>query len=200
MINNELFKILNVEKIPYAVIEGKHDINSYKVENELLNPDIDIVLQTNSKQIISVLKSKQAFDYLGDYSFRENTTNTRIDLYFNSLNVGYYHFLKVHANSFVNQKLSEEEYIIYQILDPLLKFSKYYPRHQCRLEKYFDSGIPKEVKVKLESALGKSLSDALLSKISNKDFSISKIFIKRCKLRLLFINGNFVKMLKSRIF
>ena len=33
MINNELFKILNVEKIPYAVIEGKHDIDSYKVEN-----------------------------------------------------------------------------------------------------------------------------------------------------------------------
>ena len=66
MINNELFKILNVEKIPYAVIEGKHDIDSYKVENELFNPDIDIVLQTSSKQIISVLKSKQAFDYLGD--------------------------------------------------------------------------------------------------------------------------------------
>lgn len=200
MRNNELFKILNAEKIDYAVIEGEYDSESYRVEGELFNPDIDVVLQFNSRKVISIIKNKPEFDFLGGVSFRNNITNTRVDLYFSSLNVGYYHFLKVEFHSFVNKRLSKEEYIIHQILEPLLKFSKYHPRHQFRLEKYFVSGIPKGVKVRLDSTIGKLLSGMLLKKIINQDFRISKAFIKICKLRLLFINGNFVKMLKTRIF
>ena len=64
MKNNKLFKILNAKKIPYAVIEGKYDIESYKTEDKLFKADIDVVLQSNSKQIISILSNKQEFDYL----------------------------------------------------------------------------------------------------------------------------------------
>ena len=200
MKNNELIKILENEGIPYAVIHGEYDDASYKLENNLFVPDIDIVLQTKSRKIISILKSKKNFNYLGNNSFIYNVTNTRIDLYFNYLNVGYYSFLKVDKLSFASKEISKAEYIVYQILDPLLKFLEYHPRHQFRLRKYFSQPIPKEVKTKLDYAIGWQLSNALLCKIKDNNFTLSKLFIKRCKLQLLFINGNFVKMLKVRIF
>ena len=55
MKNNELIKILENEGIPYAVIHGEYDDASYKLENNLFVPDIDIVLQTKSRKIISIL-------------------------------------------------------------------------------------------------------------------------------------------------
>ena len=61
MKNNELIKILENEGITYAVIHGEYDDASYKLENNLFVPDIDIVLQTKSRKIISILKSKKKF-------------------------------------------------------------------------------------------------------------------------------------------
>ena len=200
MKNSKLFKILSLEQIPYAVIEGEYDVESYKADDKSCNMDIDIVLQTKSRYILDILKSREYFDYLGDNSFRDKEFNVRIDLYFFCLNVGYYTFLKVHHISFINKILAEEEYIVYNLLDPLLKFSKYYPRHQYRLAKYFSAGVPKEVRLKLDDTIGRYLSNVLLDKVENNDFRVSKSFIKICKFRLLFINGNFVNMLKSRIF
>ena len=123
-----------------------------------------------------------------------------IHLYFLVLNVGYYTFLKVNSKSFLNKKLSKPEYIIYNLLDPLLKFSKFLPRHQYRLAKYFSADLPSEVRIILDCTIGRLLSNFLLNKVKNNDFSISRIFIMICKFRLLFINGNFVNMLRSRIF
>lgn len=200
MRNSELFKILNDEKIPYAVIQGEYDLESYNVDDEFSNIDLDVVLQTNSKYIMNVLKDREDFDYLGGHSFKDKKYNIRVDLYFLVLNVGYYTFLKVNHKSFLNKKLSKPEYIIYNLLDPLLKFSKFLPRHQYRLAKYFSADLPSEVRIILDCTIGRLLSNFLLNKINNNDFSISRIFIKICKFRLLFINGNFVNMLKSRIF
>ena len=200
MRNSELFKILNGEKIPYAVIEGEYDVESYNIDDEFSNIDLDVVLQTNSKYIMTVLKDREDFDYLGGHSFKDKKYNIRVDLYFLVLNVGYYTFLKVNHKSFLNKKLSKSEYIIYNLLEPLLKFSKFLPRHQYRLAKYFSNDLPSEVRIILDCTIGRLLSNFLLNKIKNNDFSISRIFIKICKFRLLFINGNFVNMLKSRLF
>ena len=200
MRNSELFKILNREKIPYTIVEGEYDVESYKIDNKFSNVDIDVVLQTNSKYIMTVLKESGGFDYLGGHSFKDKKYNIRLDLYFFVLNVGYYTFLKVNHKSFINKTLSKEEYIIYNLLDPLLKFSKYYPRHQYRLAKYFAVELPQEVRIILDCTIGRFLSNILLNKVKNNDFRISRIFIKICKFRLLFINGNFVNMLKSRLF
>ena len=200
MKNSKLFELLNIKKIPYAIIEGEYDFESYSYESDLFKSDLDVVLKHNSFKLIYFLMDRREFEYLGNHSFRENATNTIIDLYFNYLNVGYYHFLKVAEDSFIKQKVSRNEYITYQILDPLLKFSKYHSRHKFRLEKYFSNGISTEVKFNLEFAIGKLLSYYLLSKLKKRDYIIPKIFIKTCKFRLLFINGNFVKMLKSRFF
>ena len=50
----------------------------------------------------------------------------------------------------------------------------------------------------LRFIIGHSLTDEILDKILNSDFSISKSFIRKCKIRLLFINSNFVRMLFFR--
>jgi len=126
--------------------------------------------------------------------------NLRIDLYFKTLNVGYYHFLEIDNQDFLNTEVSELAYIIYQIIDPLLKFSKYHNRHQYRLKKYFNNSIPNEVEECLRKIIGKKLAYELLVNISNSNFNVKSTFIKKCKLNMLLINGNFVKMIKSRVF
>ena len=114
--------------------------------------------------------------------------------------MGYYHYLIINKQSFISNQVSESEYILYQILDPLLKFSKYQNRHQYRLQAYFKKDITKEIKASLNKIIGKKLANLLVDNISKGDFNISKALIRKCKCRMLFINGNFVKMLKARIF
>ena len=194
----KLFKILNSHKIPFAVISGKFDKESYSVESKLFNPDVDLVLNCDKTKIVHLLLNDKDFKIMGDIIF-DLQLNLRIDLYFRSINVGYYHFLVPNSDSYKVQKLKEEDYIIYQLLDPLLKFSKYHKRHIFRLKQYFFDGIPKEIPSKLSKIIGKSLSEELLNNISKSEFSFSSSFIKKCKFRMLFINGNFVKMIKSRI-
>jgi len=196
----KLFKILNSHKIPFAVISGKFDKESYSVESKLFNPDVDLVLNCDKIKMEHLLLNDKNFKIMGDDLIFDIQLNLRIDLYFRSINVGYYHFLVPKSDSYKSQKLKEEDYIIYQLLDPLLKFSKYHKRHIFRLKKYFSDGVPKEISSKLSKIIGKYLSEELLNKIQNSEFIIEKQFIRRCKLKILFINGNFVKMIKSRIF
>ena len=200
VIMTKLFKILNSHKIPFAVISGKFDKESYSVESKLFNPDVDLVLNCDKIKMEHLLLNDKNFKIMGDDLIFDIQLNLRIDLYFRSINVGYYHFLVPKSDSYKVQKLKEEDYIIYQLLDPLLKFSKYHKRHIFRLRKYFFDGVPKEIPSKLSKIIGKSLSEELLNKISKSEFSFSSSFIKKCKFRMLFINGNFVKMIKSRVF
>ena len=51
----------------------------------------------------------------------------------------------------------------------------------------------------LKDIIGKELGNQLVDNIANGSFDISTSFIKKCKWKMLFINGNFVKMLQSRI-
>ena len=94
--------------------------------------------------MFSFLIADNNFKYLGDNSFLDIENDLRVDLYFKTLNVGYYHFLKINNQDFLNKEVSESAYIIYQIVDPLLKFSKYHNRHQYRLKKYFSNTIRKK--------------------------------------------------------
>ena len=194
-----IFKILEERGIRYAVLGGAYDEDSLKKEDSGFREDLDIVLDCRKEDVITFLKENSSFKYLQNNSFLDISDNLRIDLYFKILNVGYYHFLKINPIAFEFKRISETEYIIYQILDPLLKFSKYQKRHEYRLRKYVNSGISDDVRIKLKQIIGLRLTNVLLSKILESDFSFSSLFIKRCKFRMLFINGNFVKMIKSRI-
>ena len=54
------------------------------------------------------------------------------------------------------------------------------------------------MQIRLKQIIGSKLTKILLNKISDSKYSISRSIIKKCKFRMLFINGNFVKMLKTR--
>ena len=195
-----MFRFLEEHKISYAILKGEHDENSLKKEDVRFKNDLDIVLNSNKEDVLACLKADTNFKYLQHNSFLVVSDNLRVDLYFKTLNVGYYHFLKINPIAFKSKQISEAEYIIYQILDPLLKFSKYQKRHEYRLTQYISAGVSDDVKKKLIQIIGYKLTQILLNKISNLEFSFSSLFIKKCKFRMLFINGNFVKMIKSRIF
>ena len=195
-----IINFLEQKSISYVVLKGIHDNESYMHERLAFKKDLDLVLNCKKDDVFSFLIADNDFKYLGDNSFLDIENDLRIDLYFKTINVGYYHFLKIDNQDFLTKEVSESAYIIYQILDPLLKFSKYHNRHQYRLKKYFNNTIPKEVDVYLREIIGKKLAYELLENILNSNFAIKSIFIKKCKLNMLLINGNFVKMIKSRIF
>jgi hypothetical protein len=195
-----IINFLEQKSIAYAVLKGAHDKESYLYESVGFKKDLDLVLNCKKDDVFSFLIADNNFKYLGDNSFLDIENDLRVDLYFKTLNVGYYHFLKIDNQDFLTKEISESAYIIYQILDPLLKFSKYHNRHQYRLKKYFSNTIPKEVEDCLKEIIGKKLANKLLENISNSNFDIKSIFIKKCKLNMLLINGNFVNMIKSRIF
>ena len=199
MIDSKILELIIEKDISFAIINGKYDIESYNMEVEDFLPDFDVVLQSNPELIIEDIRNSKDFQSLGQFSFREKDTNIRVDLYFHSLNVGYYHFLCIEERSFINNRVSEEEYIVYQLLDPLLKFSRYLPRHKYRLQKYFVDGVPDNIICRLEAIIGRNLTKRLLNKILTGDFDVSQFFIRRCKIKILFINGNFVKMIRKRI-
>ena len=195
-----IINFLEQKSIAYAVLKGAHDKESYLYERVGFKKDLDLVLNCKKDDVFSFLIADNNFKYLGDNSFLDIENDLRVDLYFKTLNVGSYHFLKIDNQDFLTKEVSESAYIIYQILDPLLKFSKYHNRHQYRLKKYFSNTIPKEVEDCLKEIIGKKLANKLLENISNSNFDIKSIFIKKCKLNMLLINGNFVNMIKSRIF
>ena len=120
-----IFKIIEEKKIAYAVVKGVYDEESLKKEDIGFIKDLDIVLDCNKEDVFPFLKVDNNFKHLENNSFLSISDNLRIDLYFKTLNVGYFHFLKISPLSFKSKEVSEKEYIIYQILDPLLKFSKY---------------------------------------------------------------------------
>ena len=197
---HNIITYLNQHKIDYAILSGKYDKASLDTEAKEFKSDLDIVLSCNRNLFIENIKHDTAYQQIEENTFLDIENKIRIDFYFKTVNVGYYHYLNIDKQSFVKKEVSETEYILYQILDPLLKFSRYHNRHQFRLKAYFKNGISTEIKNSLRDIVGKKLASQLLEKISKDDFNFNKSFIRRCKYSMLFINGNFVKMLKTRIF
>ena len=196
--NRGVLEILEENNISYIIISGKYDEESYKTEEKEFKPDLDIISKTKSFSIISKLFNKERFKILEENSIFDKQLNLRVDMYFKSVNVGYYHFLIPNNHSYKLKHLAEEDYIIYQILDPLLKFSKYHNRHKFRLSKYFKNGIPKDLSLRLSKIIGVFLTKILLNRIYKSEYIIEKQIIRLIKIRILFINGNFVKMFNVR--
>ena len=180
---SKLFEILDFHKIPFLIISGRFEKESYAAEDNFFRPDIDLVLNCDKIQLIGLLLNNKDFKMVEDNVLVDIKLDLRIDLYFRSISVGYYHFLIPSLNSYKTQELAEVDYIIYQLIEPLLKFSKYHKRHIFRLEKYFFDGVPEKVSMRLSKIIGRSLSEELLNKVSNSEFYFSNTFIKKCKFR-----------------
>lgn len=184
-----IIEYLTKEKTSFAIITGRFSsIFQYR------DSDIDIVF--NDFNFRSVFNNSR-FKFIHKNRIELLETGDKIDLYFQNLNVGYYHYLKVQDSSYEVNQISELEYIIYLVLDPLLKFSKYHTRHKDQLSRYKPEELQESFRY-ITTILGRGLADVLYHKIINRDFNISSFFIKKCKFRLLFINNNFVRMIKSR--
>jgi len=194
---NNIISFLQESSIPYAIIRGKYD-GLYHNYDKTYVSDLDLVVDCKKSDIFSNINSLKDFKHLEENTFIDLSTQLRIDFYFQSINVGYYHYLRVSPSSFKLNQVIESEYIVYQIIDPLLKFSRYKKRHIYKLKKYSEEYDFDIIKDKLQFIIGSSLTDEILDKILNSDFSISKSFIRKCKIRLLFINSNFVRMLFFR--
>ena len=193
-----LIKLLENNNISYSFIEGDYDDIANKKEENSFKKDVDIVLCGDKNKILNILLSSKNL-YFVDNIFRDIRTNMRIDIYYNTINVGYYHYLIIKESSYALGKISKEEYFIYQLIDPLLKFSKYHKRHQYNLIEYTSNYNIEYIFPELRKLIGSFLAKRLISKIIRKDFSLSFLFVKLCKLRLLLINGNFVRMINKRM-
>ena len=197
---SKIFDILDKLDIRYAIIEGDKYIDELCHDINLVKPDLDIVIESLNKDILQILDSDSNYERLDYCSFREIDIDLRIDLYFNSINVGYYYYLKIKEFSFVNKKIDKNEYLIYLLLDPLLKFGEYKQRHQCKIRHYLKDFDSKDFMQLIRSIIGKKIADDLLLRLRYYNFHLDINFIKSCKLKLLLINGNFVRMIQNRFF
>ena len=62
----KLFRILNSHKIPFVVISGKFDKESYSVESKLFNPDVDLVLNCDKTKMAHLLLNDKDFKIMGN--------------------------------------------------------------------------------------------------------------------------------------
>ena len=192
--------ILLNEKISYAILKEIYDVPSNIVNQKNYKKDLDIVVNCSKNEIIDKFINHDNLLHIEKNSFFDKINNIRVDIYFKTLNVGYYHYLKIDQKSYGQNKIQDIEYLIYIILDPILKFSFYQNRHQYILNKYFNNFENNDLKIKLSNIIGKLLANKLLDKLRIGDFYISNSFIKICKFRMLFINDNFALMLRNRFF
>ena len=190
-----MINYLKNQNIPFAVIQGEFD---KEVDQKLsILGDLDIVL--NQPNFLS-LTTPDYLKKINKSTFKNQKTKKNIDLYFQFLNVGYYRYLRISNDSFKRETVSEQEYLIYLIIDPILKFSKYHHRHRLKINKYINNGSIQNIRPNLNRILGKRLTKKLINRFILENYNIESSFVRRCKFRLLFINGNFARMLQVRIF
>tara|TARA_A100001037_G_scaffold280765_1_gene283813 strand:- start:2027 stop:2614 length:588 start_codon:yes stop_codon:yes gene_type:complete len=194
-----MIKYLSDNKIPFAIIKGRFD--SEIPPDSKINEDLDIVISLAS---INSFKNKidfrNKFRQVNELTFINVNSNKHIDLYCQYLSVGYYYYLKINPNAFSQGSVSENEYLIYLILDPLLKFSSYRKRHRLKIQRYAEKGSLKMITNDLSKIIGRRMAVNLISRLSVGEYRLSPLFIKNCKFRLLFINGNFTRMLRVRLY
>ena len=95
----KIITYLNENNIAFAVLKGVHDEDSYQMETKEFKVDLDIVLSFNRNSFITQLKQNADFHYLEKNSFQDIENDLRIDFYFKTLNVGYYHYLTINTQS-----------------------------------------------------------------------------------------------------
>ena len=181
----------------------KNNLNDFKY-NIIFSPDLDykhsddidiVFFNVNAKDItksLTLLGHK-----IEGNSFIINAPNDsfRLDFYINCVNCGYYKIINLSFKDKIFVDISD--YCVVQLLEPLIKFSEYKKRHIGRLKYFKDNGILDNqlISKKLKFIIGFYFTVVLLK---NTRTSFSGIFIKFLKLRLLFANGNLLRMFKSR--
>ncbi len=203
----EIISKLSGRGVKFAIIGGKYEKDGlhFQQKKDGLVGDLDIVFfNTDFEKLKNELQAIgiKHIEYQ-TYLFIKNEVHLPIDIYIDYINTGYYYLFKIDAKGLKNidgvPYVSERDYILYQLIEPLIKFSEYKPRHIYRLQKYYENGyFTLEIKHALARIVGPFFAKYILTTVEKKS-SIDKRIIKLIKLRLLLINGNFKRMIKERI-
>ena len=181
----------------------KNNLNDFKY-NVIFSPDLDYQQSDDIDIVFFNVRAKDVINKLAllghkieGNSFIINTPNDsfRLDFYINCVNCGYYKIINLSFKDKIFVDISD--YCVIQLLEPLIKFSEYKKRHIRRLKYFKDQGLldNQRISKKLKFIVGFYFTVVLLQK---KRTVFSGIFIKLLKLRLLFANGNLLRMFKSR--
>ena len=205
----EILSKLETENLSYAVITGKfeEDGTAYEQTTSALKPDLDIVFFSITKSELHRKLIEIGLEHVHSNSYRYKSQNNKalpIDIYIEYINAGYYYLFPIDSKKIrrknCRNEICEEDYILYQLIEPLIKFSGYKKRHLYRINKYLENGyITPEIKQRLYSIIGQYFADKILKNIQEKT-PINRITVKMIKMRLLFKHGNFFRMINQRIF
>ncbi|WP_457598120.1 hypothetical protein [Hydrogenimonas sp.] len=199
---------LKEENLSYAVITGTFEeagtLHEQKTKN--LQSDLDIVFFDISRTWLHEKLLNLGLKHIefNTYTYAaEDGSTLPIDIYIDYINTGYYLLFPIQRENIQEYNgyniISENDYILYQTLEPLIKFSGYKKRHWYRLKRYMDEGyFTSDIKERLCSIIGYVLATYLIDTISKKDH-VDKKIVQLIKLRLLFKHGNFLRMVKQRI-
>lgn len=208
--NNLTLEFLNKLKttgLKYAIISGKYDevgVEAEKVDSDFIE-DLDIVFFDVTETILYDKLEKLGLKNNIFNSFRYNVQDDflPIDIYIDYINCGYYYLFKIDKNNLQNINgfsfIKEEDYIFYQLIEPLVKFSTYKKRHKVRLNAYYTNNfINDKIRNKFKKLVGKKVFTEIFQFLfEDKDFS--KNLLKLLKLRLLFKNNNLLRLINKRI-
>jgi len=133
-----ILKLLENSNLKFKIITGKHEVIGSLEESKINKqyvPDIDIVFDAKKKTIKQDLEKCGFMSIEGIAYVYSLDKSIHIDAYSKYISVG---SLKIFKPSFEDKllKIKEEEYYIYQLVEPLLKFGFYYKRHLTRIKIY----------------------------------------------------------------
>lgn len=205
----EIISKLEKENLSYAVITGKFEEDgiAYEQTTGTLEPDLDIVFFGISKSELHRKLIEMGLEHIYYNSYRyksSDSENLPVDIYIEYISAGYYYLFPIDPKSIKRQYnryvISEEDYILYQFIEPLIKFSGYRKRHLYRMNKYITNGyITPEIKQKFYSITGRYFTNRVLKSIQEEK-PINTVTVKMIKMRLLLKHGNFFRMINQRIF
>jgi len=196
------------KKLSFAIITGRFEEAGtlHEQETKNLQADLDIVFFDISRAQLHEKLLNLGLEHVEFNTYKyiaQDKSILPIDIYIDFINTGYYSLFPIQKENLLDcdgyNIISESDYIVYQILEPLIKFSGYKKRHWYRLKRYIDEGyFTSEIKERLCSIVGCFLATCLIDTISKKDH-VDKKIVQLIKLRLLFKHGNFLRMMEQRI-
>lgn len=176
--------------IKHRLLEGE-----FSSINTGEKPDVDVLFFDVSEEglLSKLITSGLKKNGLQSVLYKSQAETVRIDYYIDWINCGYYRLFPVKESDDM-----EAVYMAYQIAEPIIKFGKYLPRHEKRLNAYLKKygSFSDEIILKVNFAFGTLSSKQLIKKIMLQDYRLSS---RRFKNAALVRNGNMKRMLSARL-
>lgn len=134
--------LLDQSGLAYAVIGGRYEDAGSRwqlQQDALYGPDIDILFLQPKRYVDEMLaKLGWVQQQSGGFYYYSATQAMRchIDVYYSYISYGWIKIFKPDKQRLSNNYIGEEDYLLYQLIEPLLKFGAYQPRHLERIRCY----------------------------------------------------------------